>query len=378
MLGVALFFVSPGCALAADVVTLSVGPNPVSYGGRVALSGAITPAAAGEPVGIYVKAGGGWSLVANASTTADGSFSLPATIKTHEVFLARAIDAVGNPVDSAPVALLVRPRVVTFLRGSRRIAAPLHLVGRLLPREAGTVTLTEGTRVGRVNVGRRGRFRAQLTTTRLYRYRAIVRLRPAAGYVAWHRAYSVRVKLRRLAIGSRSRAVDWLEYSLFRLHRYALPRVDNVYDDATADAVLAFQNVHGLPRTGSVDNRFWKTLRTSGPPLAHIRSGNHVEVEKTRQVLFEVRQGKVVSVSHVSTGATGNTPLGRWHVYAKDFGFNASGMYDSLFFLRGFAIHGYSSVPVYPASHGCVRTPLWFAGGFYSRWGVGTSIYVFP
>ena len=60
-------------------------------------------------------------------------------------------------------------------------------------------------------------------------------------------------------------------------------------------------------------------------------------------------------------------------------GTNALGMYYSLYFLRGFAIHGYASVPPYPASHGCVRTPLWFARGFYDRWArLGTAVYVFP
>jgi len=35
-------------------------------------------------------------------------------------------------------------------------------------------------------------------------------------------------------------------------------------------------------------------------------------------------------------------------------------------------------VPTYPASHGCVRTPMWFAPGFYRRWGkIGTVIHVF-
>ena len=100
-------------------------------------------------------------------------------------------------------------------------------------------------------------------------------------------------------------------------------------------------------------------------------------MDKSRQLLYEVRAGRVVSVARVSTGATGNTPVGHWHVYAKQAGYTPKGMYDSLFFLRGFAIHGYVSVPTYPASHGCVRTPLWFAPGIYSRWGVGTSIYVF-
>jgi len=34
-------------------------------------------------------------------------------------------------------------------------------------------------------------------------------------------------------------------------------------------------------------------------------------------------------------------------------------------------------VPAYPASHGCVRTPMWVAPGFYNRWAVGTTVYIF-
>jgi lipoprotein-anchoring transpeptidase ErfK/SrfK len=30
-------------------------------------------------------------------------------------------------------------------------------------------------------------------------------------------------------------------------------------------------------------------------------------------------------------------------------------LYRPRFFIRGVAVHGYSSVPNYPASHGCVR-----------------------
>ena len=33
-------------------------------------------------------------------------------------------------------------------------------------------------------------------------------------------------------------------------------------------------------------------------------------------------------------------------------------MVDSSYFIGGYAIHGYSSVPNYPASHGCLRVPI--------------------
>ena len=113
----------------------------------------------------------------------------------------------------------------------------------------------------------------------------------------------------------------------------------------------------------------WRALERTRTPRA-ARPGSHIEVDKARQVLFEVRSGRVVRIVHVSTGATGNTPVGSWRIYAKTPGFNSLGMYDSMYFLRGFAVHGYASVPPYPASHGCVRVPLWVAPGLYARWPV--------
>jgi lipoprotein-anchoring transpeptidase ErfK/SrfK len=52
-------------------------------------------------------------------------------------------------------------------------------------------------------------------------------------------------------------------------------------------------------------------------------------------------------------------------------------MFYSSFFLRGFAIHGYPSVPPYPASHGCVRTPMWVAPSLFAANGYGETIYVY-
>ena len=375
----AFFVAAPDAVLAADAITLRVDHEAVRYGRSFVLRGTVTPAVTGERVGIYARAaGGGWTGVRTVKTNARGSFSYASTAKTHRVFLARGTDAYGAEVASAPASLVVRPYLVTTVSGSRQVAGRLVVFGRLLPRTAGTLTLAEGDRTARLRVGRAGRFRAPLTTTRLFRYRAVVTLRPATGYLRRLRTYVIRVNAPPLSVGSRGPAVRRLEYALNRVGHYALAAVDGVYDYSTSDAVLAFQTVHGFPRTGSVDSRFWTTIQTSGPPAARVRSGDHVEVDKGRQLLYEVRNGEVASVSRVSTGATGNTPVGHWRVYAKASGFNAKGMYDSLFFTGEFAIHGYASVPSYPASHGCVRTPLWFASGFYARWGIGTDVYVFP
>jgi len=101
-----------------------------------------------------------------------------------------------------------------------------------------------------------------------------------------------------------------------------------------------------------------------------------VEVDKTRQVLFVVRNGQVELATHVSTGATGNTPVGTWHVYRKVGGWDWVLWYP-MYFKGGFAIHGYPSVPAYPASHGCVRVPMWSAPLLWSRWGYGTTVVVY-
>jgi len=92
-------------------------------------------------------------------------------------------------------------------------------------------------------------------------------------------------------------------------------------------------------------------------------------------VLFVVRGGHVASVVHVSTGATGNTPLGSWRVYRKVGGWDWVLWYP-MYFKGGFAIHGYPSVPAYPASHGCVRIPMWIAPSLFGTHGYGATVVI--
>jgi peptidoglycan hydrolase-like protein with peptidoglycan-binding domain len=178
-----------------------------------------------------------------------------------------------------------------------------------------------------------------------------------------------------LAQGSHGPSVRVLEQRLAAMH-YALRNTDGVYGDDTMEAVLAFQKVHGLARTGRVDRSLWPRILHGSTPPARDPHGNHVEVDKTRQVLFEVRDGKVVLVVHVSTGATGNTPVGTWHVYRRVTGFDWV-LYYPTYFLRGFAIHGYPDVPAYPASHGCVRVPMWIAQRLYAMDAYGDTVIVY-
>jgi lipoprotein-anchoring transpeptidase ErfK/SrfK len=52
-------------------------------------------------------------------------------------------------------------------------------------------------------------------------------------------------------------------------------------------------------------------------------------------------------------------------------------MVDSNYFIRGYAIHGYYSVPTYNASHGCLRIPVPDAPAVYNWVQMGTIVDVY-
>jgi len=281
-----------------------------------------------------------------------------------------AVQVAPAPVPASPAAPVVRAR----FDGLRLLGAPLYLEGSVAPAAAGrlVVALPGGRRT--VRVAADGRFRVRLASRRAGRLCTTLTLEPAAGGEPVSRSQCTTIRAPRRALGSRGDSVRYLEERLAKRH-YVLARVDGVYRDDTRDAVLAFQKVEGLPRDGVATRRVWRALLRARTPRPRW-SGTYLEVDKRRQILLEVRGGRVTHVSHASTGATGNTPVGRWRIYRKDAGFNSIGMYYSLYFLRGFATHGYVSVPTYPASHGCVRLPLWYAPRMYARWHLGDTVRV--
>jgi len=348
-------------------VTLA-GPRSGRYQQLARFRGRVVPAAKGVRVGLFR----GERRIATARTSRNGSFVVRGRVGTAGLrYTARYAGAVSNQV-----ALLVRPGLDTAFRGSGQLGRPLSLLVRARPAAAGVVTVRV-TRGGRYVAKRsfRGRVLIRLGTGRAGAYQVRVALQPAAGYLATRRALERIVFAPSLGPGSAGASAYELDRSLHELH-YALGRVDGYYGQDDYDAVIAFQKLHGLARTGRVDARFWRELQGASIPQARY-PGDHVEVSKGRQVLFVVRDGKVALIVPVSTGATGNTPLGHWRVYSRVPGFNAKEMYFSSFFVGGFAIHGYHSVPPYPASHGCVRIPLWVAVRVYSLIDYGTAVYIY-
>jgi peptidoglycan hydrolase-like protein with peptidoglycan-binding domain len=302
-------------------------------------------------------------VVIASKTATRGAFVFDLRARRPGSFVARTALS-----ESAPVALRVKPRLRIRLRG--RLVS-----GRLLPARSGRIFLRSRGRVVRVGVGSAGRFRVRVPARWGPNLVGRVALIPARGYARAWRRVRLRFAYPSLRLGSHGPAVLVLKQRLREL-RYALPRVDSGFGYGTYEAVLAFQKVHGLPRTGRVGRGLWRRLWRTAVPRPRVRRGDYIEIDKSRQVLMEVRGGKVTNVVHASTGATGNTPVGTWRVYREVFGWDWV-LYHPMYFLRGFAIHGYPSVPTWPASHGCVRVPLWIASQLRARWGRGAVIRVY-
>lgn len=186
---------------------------------------------------------------------------------------------------------------------------------------------------------------------------------------------SITVVSTKIHRGSSGVAVRVFQNKLATAH-YVVPR-NGRFDAATGRAFMAFRKITGMARTESAGYKVARKLAEGKGryKLRHPKAGRHVEVSIGRQVMVFADKGKVVRIYHVSTGAPGTpTVRGTFHVYRKDPGTNAKGMVKSNYFVRGYAIHGYSSVPPYNASHGCVRVPVPNAASIYGWVHMGTRV----
>lgn len=144
-------------------------------------------------------------------------------------------------------------------------------------------------------------------------------------------------------------------------------------------AIKAFRKTNGMGRSDNYrPSVFRKLLAGGGAFEPRYNQGKHVEVDISRQVMSLIEGDTPVHTFHVSTGAPATPTIrGHYRFYRKDAGYNAKRMYFSVYFIRGYATHGYSSVPNYNASHGCVRNPIPFSRFIYNWIDIGDDIYVY-
>ena len=161
---------------------------------------------------------------------------------------------------------------------------------------------------------------------------------------------------------------------------YTGGHVSGKYNHGSQLATLAFRKVNNMARNYQYKPViFEKLLRDKGAFRPRYHSGHHVEVDISRQVMALVDGDKVVATLHVSTGKPSTpTVRGTYHFYRKDPGYNSEGMYYSVYFIRGYATHGYNPVPMHEAaSHGCVRNPIPFSTYIYNWIHLGDAIHIY-
>lgn len=167
--------------------------------------------------------------------------------------------------------------------------------------------------------------------------------------------------------------------------------IDGVFDAGSRSALLAFQKWQGREATGELTASELETIRTSTAPHAREIGYEHVEVDLDRQVLMFVSEDGRVRILPTSTGnnktftdegqeSIAYTPRGRFLVYAKDVGWQRGPLgstYYANFISGGVAIHGSRNVPNQPASHGCIRIPMFAAREVSKLLKVGAIVLVY-
>jgi peptidoglycan hydrolase-like protein with peptidoglycan-binding domain len=189
----------------------------------------------------------------------------------------------------------------------------------------------------------------------------------------------VNVAALRARPGARGPAVRLLQQRL-AAKGYVVGR-RGLFDDRTARAVLAFRKVTGMARTTSADTGLFKALLAGKGTFTvrHPEHGKHVEADLSRQVIALIQGSRVERIYPASSGKPSTPTIqGSFRVYSKSPGFNAKGMFYSDYFIRGFAIHGYAEVPVFAASHGCLRIPIPDAISVFRWIRIGDVVDVYP
>ena len=196
-----------------------------------------------------------------------------------------------------------------------------------------------------------------------------------------------------LRLGMKGSAIRTLQRRLAAL-KYYPGSIDGNFGLNTEEAVWAFQEVQGLPGADYVSSAMRNALANPRSPKVLVPKGgaNRIEINLGIEVLVLYKNNQIQLISHVSSGGgyyycSGGgcgyaiTPTGHYKTLSFFPGWLAvplGYMYNSVFFIgTAFAIHGETDVPLYPASHGCVRIPMDIAAFFHTLIKVpGEPVYI--
>jgi hypothetical protein len=389
--GLGALLPAPAAAAPATTAVKLAGPTgAVPPGGKASLTATLT--AAGKPLaGKAVAFLAGSAPVGQATTNSSGRARVTVTLSAPTAYTASYTPAGADapayaPAQSAPLQLAPAPRVTvgigSHLRAGRRaVTIPgsrVRVRGRIEPAASGAQieisVFRKSRRVQRktVTVGAGGRYAVSVKASQ----RGVHRVRARQGDSSDSaRLYVVRPSAKG---GSRGTAVRALQRRLKDLG-YLTP-VSGRFDGTTARAVLAFRKVNGFARTTSAGRTVFRRLARGGGgfKVRYPKAGKHAEFDWSRQVLVLARGSRPAMILHTSSGTSATpTVFGKYSFYRREPGYNNKGMYYSVYFVGGYAIHGYSPVPTYPASHGCLRIPIPSAKRVYGWVSLGDPIYTY-
>jgi hypothetical protein len=172
---------------------------------------------------------------------------------------------------------------------------------------------------------------------------------------------------------------------------------DGQFGPATQMSVWAYQKLvlglSGTAVTGKVTPDLWAKMEQGLTirPLRPDSTPTHVEVYLPSQTAVLFQDGKARLITHISTGtgkewceegycSIATTPGGVYQFGRRVDGWDDSvlgQLYNPVYFNYGVAIHGAYNVPLYPASHSCVRIPMHIAKYFPSLVKRGDQVFVF-
>jgi lipoprotein-anchoring transpeptidase ErfK/SrfK len=362
----------------APALTAALSKASVVFGDEVTVSGALDPAADGQEVTVKIGA----TVAGTATTDASGAYSLIFT--PHRGGDVVASLTADPAVVSAAQALAVKPRA-TVSHGSLVPFLTSTFVVKIAPAAYDGLVVVKvmhrGVVVGTYKArAKNGKATLRFPLRGVDAFTLGVVLPAAAGLDGRTVQAKVSVRAKTLSAGSSGPYVKGMLTALQRL-RFRVPNIGSRFTSQVKDSVMAFQKAYRLKRTYVFNTECWRKIDGARLIKArHASPATHIEVDKGRQILMIVKGGKPWGIICVSTGATGNTPEGTFRIQQKH-PYTSSGFGGTLVRTMGFqgdfAIHGWVDVPPYPASHGCVREPIWACYWTYDNSWVGETVYVY-
>ncbi len=281
---------------------------------------------------------------------------------------------------AAPAAHAAVSLDVTGLKGGKaKVLDKVTVEGQVTPATPGPVNVAINVgqldeRTEQVSANGAGKFSLPITVMACCTYKITAEHNGATGGASFN------VVVPKLKRSSKGPLVKLFHNKLIEQGFHV--RKGKKFTHLTGLAILAFRKTNGLKRNMGYSPKIFRML-LEGKGAFELRypdegpDGKHVEADISRQVMTLAEDGRPTHTFHISSGAGNGTPTGKFEFYLRQPGYNGSHMYYSVYFLGEYATHGYSGVPNYPASHGCLRNPIPFSKFIYDWIDFGDKIWIY-